>query len=71
MHKTRFTKDKALSFLLTHIIIEQSRELQLDQLMLFTLSDLAQQAADTINSDDDVVPHEAIEVIANNFLDNL
>ncbi len=71
MHKTQFTKDKALSFLLTYIIIEQSTALQLDQLMLFTLSNLAQQAADTINSDDDVIPHEAIEAIANNFLDNL
>jgi hypothetical protein len=71
MHKTQFTKDKALSFLLTYIIIEQSTALQLDQLMLFTLSNLAQQAADTINSGDDVVPHEAIEAIANNFLDNL
>ena len=71
MHKTRLTKDEALSFLLTYIVIEQSRELQLDQLMLFTLFNLAQQAVDTINSDDGVVPHEAIEVIANNFLDNL
>ena len=71
MHKTRFTKDEALSFLLTYIVIEQSTELQLDQLMLFTLSNLAQQAADTINSDDGIIPHEAIEVIANNFLDNL
>jgi hypothetical protein len=39
--------------------------------MLFTLSNLAQQAADTINSDDGAIPHEAIEVIANNFLDDL
>lgn len=70
MQKPRFTRDKALSFLLTYIVIEQSKELKLDQLNLFTLSNLAQQAADIINSDDDVIPHEVIENLADDFLDN-
>lgn len=71
MSKTRISKDEALSFLLTYIVIERSQELKIDQHTLFTLSNLAQQATDQINSENGVIPHETIEIIANKFLDNL
>lgn len=71
MSKIRITRDEALSFLLTFLVIEKSQELKIDQLALFTLSNLAQQAADKINSEDALIPHEVIEAFAGKFLEDL
>ncbi|MBQ76312.1 MAG: hypothetical protein CMQ20_14995 [Gammaproteobacteria bacterium] len=68
MQKPKITKEVALSFLLTYIVIEQSREIKIDQITLFEITNLAQQAADTINEEDDVIPHEVIEALANEYL---
>ena len=68
MPRSKITKEEALTFLLTYIVIEQSTELQLDQLTLFNLTSIAEQAAVRINSEDGIIPHEVIEDIAQQFL---
>jgi hypothetical protein len=69
MARTRITKDEALSFLLTYIVVEQSTELQVDQFTLFNLNSLAQQASEMINSEDGIIAHEIIEELAHQFLE--
>lgn len=64
MAMTRISKDETLSFLLTYIVIERGCAISLDQLLLFRLTTLAQQAADRINSEEGVIPHEVIEEMA-------
>ena len=68
MKKTRVSKEEALSFLLTHIIVERGITLELDQLALFTLSNLAQQAVEQIAETEGAVPHELIEELAAEYL---
>ncbi|MCZ6502748.1 MAG: hypothetical protein O6945_09570 [Gammaproteobacteria bacterium] len=68
MQKSKITKEETLSFLLTYLVVEKGQEMKIDQVTLFNLTNLAQQAADTINTEDGVIPHEVIEAIANEFL---
>lgn len=68
MHKSKITKEETLSFLLTCIVVENNRKIEIDQLTLFNLTNLAQQAADTINTEEGVIPHEVIEAVAHEFL---
>ncbi len=69
MARIRISKDEALSFLLTYIVVEQSTDLQIDQFTLFSLNSLAQQAADMINSEEGIIAHEIIEELANQLLE--
>ncbi len=71
MSKTNFSKEDALSFLLTFIVVERSQEIKMDQFTLFTLINLAQQAADEINSSDGIIAHEVLESYGEKFLDTL
>ena len=64
----RINKTEALSFLLTHIVVDQRQTLSLDSLSLFRLIGLAQRATDEINSSDDAVPHEILESMADVYL---
>ena len=66
--KERITKEEALSFLLTYIVVEQGVSLELDQLALFNLTNLAQQAVVTINETEGIIPHEVIESLATEYL---
>ena len=70
MARSKISKDEALSFLLTYIIVEQSTELQLDQFTLFNLTSIAQEASDKINSEDGIIAHEVIEEFAHQFMDS-
>ena len=67
MTKARISKDETLTFLLTHLVIDQGKTLSLDQLALFQLTSLAQQAADRINNEEGVIPHEVVETLAAEF----
>ena len=66
----RITKEEALSFLLTHIVVEQGVSLGVDQLILFQLMNLAAQGTQLINGSDEVTPHEVLEELAADFLQN-
>ena len=66
--KERINKAEALSFLLTHIVVDRGHSLKLDQLSLFKLTSIAQRAADEINQSDAIIPHEVIETLAEEYL---
>ena len=70
-NKERLTKEEALSFLLTQIVVEQNTKIDLDPLSLFNLFDLAQQAVDEISESEGIIPHEIIEKMAREFVANL
>jgi hypothetical protein len=63
----RINKEEALSFLLTHLVIEKQLTIALDQLSLFELMNMAAQGAERINREQDVIPHEILQELAENF----
>ena len=66
--KERINKAEALNFLLSHIIVERRESLVLDQFGLFKLNSIAQRAVDAINLSNEVIPHEVIENLADEYL---
>ena len=69
LKKERITKEEALNFLLTYIIIERGQTLHLDQLALFNLSNLARRAVEEVAATDGIIPHEVIEELAGEYLE--
>ncbi len=69
MQKQKITKEEALSFLLTVIVVEHTHQISLNPATLFAVSNLAQQAADEINDTEGSIPHEVIEMFATKFLE--
>ena len=63
----RINKEEALSFLLTHLVIERQLTIALDQLSLFELMNMAAKGAERINREQDVIPHEILQKLAENF----
>lgn len=68
--KDRLSKEEALNFLLTHIVIERGLTLQIDQSALFNLTHLAQRAAHEVSEKEGVIPHEVIEELAAEYLED-
>lgn len=69
--RTRISRDEALSFILTYILVEKSTAFQLDQLSLFSLTNLASQAAQKLSDEEGLIPHEVIEEIVAPFLNDI
>ena len=67
--KERISKEEALSFLLTYIVVEKNHHLVLDQLALFNLTNLALKAVDEMTGSEGIIPHEVIESLAKEYLD--
>ena len=67
--KERISKEEALSFLLTYIVVEQNHHLVLDQLAPFNLTNLALRAVDEMTGSEGIIPHEVIESLAKEYLD--
>ena len=70
MKKERLSTAEALSFLLTYIVVDRGITLELNQLNLFTLSNLAQRASEDISNTDGIIPHELIEELAEEFIES-
>lgn len=66
-HKSKLSKEDALSFLLTHIVIERNSPFEMNQINLFRLTQMATEAVALIEQEDDIIPHEVIEKIALGF----
>lgn len=71
MNSNRITKEQALSFLLTHIVVEKQHSLELSPQSLFSIMSLASEAEERINREEGIIPHEVIEDLAENFVDSL
>lgn len=61
------TKQEALSFLLTHIVVEKRHHFELNPATLYRLMTLADEAEETINNSEGVIPHEVLESLAADF----
>lgn len=68
MIESRITKEEALSFLLTHIVVDQGRTLELDPMTLFDLMRIAGEAVTVIAREEGVIPHEVIESVAGEWI---
>ena len=67
----RISKEEALSFLLTHLVVERQFPIRLDQSVLFEIMNFALRGTLEINGTDDVAPHEVLEALADEFLKSL
>ena len=68
MRSNRLTKEEALAFLLTHIVIEKAHVFEMDPGNLFAIMNMAAAAELQINREEGAIPHEVIESIASEFL---
>jgi hypothetical protein len=64
----RITKEEALSFLLTYIVVERDFPLRLNPVGLFEIMNTASRGAHLINDGDDVTPHELLEQLADEYI---
>ena len=64
----RLTREEALFFLLTYIVVEKGHSFELTQSTLFEIISMAAEAESRINQEEGVIPHEVIETIAARFL---
>lgn len=70
MKVRRLSKEQALSFLLTHIVVDKLHHFEMNQLNLFTLMSLASEAENRIEHEPGVIPHEIIEELAIPFIES-
>ncbi len=63
----RLNKEEALSFLLTHLVVERGETFEMNPLTLFHLMHLAAEAENRMQQEQGVIPHEVIEEITDGF----
>lgn len=68
--KQRISKEEALAFLLTYIIVDRQINFELNQLVLFNLTNLAAEAAMRLSQEEGLIPHELIESLAEQFIES-
>ncbi|XOV90408.1 MAG: hypothetical protein ACFHX7_11130 [Pseudomonadota bacterium] len=66
----KITREEALSFLLTHIVVEKQVSFEMNQLTLFNLMSMASQAEQRLREEQGLVRHEVIEAIAEEFINH-
>jgi hypothetical protein len=69
MARSSLTKEKALTFILTHIVVTKALPLLLTPHTLFQLMNLAAEAENTLNESNNLIPHEVIESLTNSYID--
>ena len=62
------TQQEALSFLLTHLVVEKNITLKIDQISLFNLMTVAGEAQQIVKDKEGVIPHEIIESLAGEYI---
>lgn len=67
--KPRLSKEEALSFLLTHLVVERAYKFEMTPTILFRLNHMATESLDILAREEGAIPHEVIENIAQNFID--
>jgi hypothetical protein len=65
--RSRLTKEEALSFLLTHLVVEKEQVFEMNPATLFSIMALAAEAEGRLNREEGLIPHEVIESIAHSF----
>ena len=69
MRAGRLSKEEALSFILTHLVVEKSHAFEMNQATLFEMMNMASEAEAIVNREDGAIPHEVIESLAAAYLD--
>lgn len=69
--RRRLTREEALSFLLTHIVVEHQYTFEINASTLFRIMQLAAEAESRVNTEEGVIPHEVIEAIARDFIEQV
>jgi hypothetical protein len=69
--KSRISKEEALAFLLTYLIVDRQQVFELNQLSLFHLTNLAAKAELKLSEEEGLIPHELIETLAEQFIETL
>jgi hypothetical protein len=69
--KPRLTKEEVLAFLLTYLIVERQQTFTLNQMTLFSLSNVAAEVVNRLASEEGLIPHEVIETLADQFIETL
>lgn len=69
--KSRISKEEALSFLLSYLIVDRQLVFELNQLTLFKLTNLAAEAQHRLAEEEGLIPHELIETLADQFIESL
>ncbi|MFN3239811.1 MAG: hypothetical protein ACE37D_22550 [Pseudomonadales bacterium] len=67
--KSRISKEEALAFLLTYIIVDRQHTFELNPLSLFNLTNLAAEAELKLSQEEGLIPHELIEALAEQFIE--
>lgn len=70
MRSARLSREEALSFLLTHIVVEREHPFEMNQKNLFKLINLAAEAESRVNREEGIIPHEIIEAVAAEFIES-
>ena len=68
--KQRISKEEALAFLLSYIIVDRQTTFELNQLSLFNLTNLAAEAELKLSEEEGLIPHELIETLAEQFIES-
>lgn len=69
--KSRISKEEALAFLLSYLIVDRQLVFELNQLSLFTLTNLASEASLKLSQEEGLIPHELIETLAEQFIESI
>jgi len=62
------TRQEALYFLLTHIVVDKNHHFELNSQSLFTLMSIAGDAEQSLGEAQDLIPHEVLESLATEFI---
>jgi hypothetical protein len=68
MPKKNLSKNDAMAFLLTYIIVDRAQSLNLTPALLFSVMNLSEQAVETIQQNEQMIPHELMASLAEEFL---
>ncbi|MBV1877457.1 MAG: hypothetical protein KUG79_07440 [Pseudomonadales bacterium] len=63
------TREAALIFLLSYIVVDQAYSFKMTPTNLFNLMNLASEAETTLKSHVGLIPHELIETLAKQFIE--
>lgn len=67
--RNRLSREEALSFLLTHLVVERQYSFEMNQASLFQIMNLAAEAESRLGEEEGLIPHEVIEQLATRFIE--
>ncbi len=68
MPPKKLSKYDAMAYLLTRIMVDRAQPLNLTPALLFSAMNLSEQAVETIQQHKQIIPHELMESLTEEFL---